>query len=69
MNAKEKSRELYNKFYNTNSHDNSVTARQEIAKQCALIAVDEVLNSNQTWYEGTIPYGYWKEVRKEIEKI
>jgi replication-associated recombination protein RarA len=38
--------------------------RKEMAKQCALIAVDEiirVLQDEQDWY--------WQEVKQEIEKL
>jgi hypothetical protein len=43
------------------------------AKQCALIAVDEILNSNPNYpefkeNEGT-PIRYWEVVKQEIEKL
>jgi len=40
-----------------------------IAKKSALIAVDEILKSNVVWYENSIPYKYWINVKKEIEKL
>ena len=43
------------------------------AKQCALIAVDEILNSNPNYpefkeNEGT-PIRYWEVVKQEIENL
>ena len=40
--------------------------RKEMAKQCALIAVDEMLKTNwiNVWEKD-----YWQEVKKEIEKL
>jgi hypothetical protein len=40
-----------------------------IAKKSALIAVDEILKSNVVWYENSIPYKYWIDVKIEIEKL
>jgi hypothetical protein len=42
------------------------------AKECALIAVDEILFSNNTIFETNIPHEcwkYWIEVKQEIEKL
>ena len=39
-----------------------------IAKQCALIAVDEILNINSVDKDFTLSH-YWEEVKKEIEKL
>jgi len=63
MEAKEKARELVEKFSNVALLDSYE------AKQCALIAVDEILKANKVWYEDSIPYKYWNEVKKEIEKL
>ena len=35
------------------------------AKQCALIAVDEIINAVDEWTEDY----YWQEVKQEIEKL
>ena len=42
-----------------------------IAKQCALIAVDEILTELKDIDDGQtfIPYDYWNEVKHEIEKL
>lgn len=41
------------------------------AKECALIAVDEILESHYVFLTGVKPfiYEYWKEVKQEIEKL
>ncbi len=44
----------------------------KLAKQCALIAVDEILKSNPTIIDCTgteFNYKFWTEVKKEIEKL
>lgn len=58
MTPKEKAVQLVAKFYKYNHIGNSH------AKQCALIAVDECLN---TCVESMIYY--WKEVKNEIENL
>lgn len=64
MTAKEKAFELINKYspilpyYNQKDNLNK-------AKQCALIAVDEILNILFQHYK----IDYWKEVKREIEKL
>jgi hypothetical protein len=41
-----------------------------IAKQCALIAVDEILKAREVSIGGFILDGdYWQEVKQEIEKL
>jgi len=73
MTPKEKAKELKDKFqkqiffYVTNE-------RLDIneAKGLALIAVDEILSSNNTIFETNIPHQcwiYWQEVKQEIEKL
>ena len=63
-NPKEKAEELVMKFYiqEIKYYENIVTA-----KQCALIAVDEILNQF-TWKPST-GMSYWEEVKTEIEKL
>lgn len=42
------------------------------AKQCALIAVDELINDNdhnETIVNGGLNKLYWQEVKQEIEKL
>jgi predicted RNase H-like nuclease (RuvC/YqgF family) len=76
MNPKEKADELVKKMYKAHSNSASLITLY-FAKQCALIAVDEIFefmkmddeytetlsNANSKWV------GYWQEVKQEIEKI
>ncbi len=39
------------------------------AKQCALIAVDEIINVIIGSYDYELENKYWQEVKQEIEKI
>jgi len=70
MTPKEKAKEIYNRYCNMKSHcDNAI--------ECALIAVDEIIefmkmddeytetasNANSKWVE------YWQQVKQEIDKM
>jgi hypothetical protein len=63
MKPKEKAIELVYKFHNyTNTWDN------ELSKQCALIAVDEIIQfGNQQGIRE--PMMYWQSVKQEIIKL
>ena len=75
MTPKEKAKDLVDKFlpeirgadrYNYNLESMNVF----IAKQCALIAVDEIINSRPAITDSQIEYqNYWQEVKSEIEKL
>jgi hypothetical protein len=71
MTAKEKAEEIYNKCLDK-IQGLEGTEWWESSKQCALIAVDEIL---EELYEGSIDYGisarrrYFQEVKQEIEKL
>lgn len=41
---------------------------EEVAKKCALIAVDEILNVTSESYD-IEHINWWKEVKQEIEKL
>jgi len=72
MTAKEKAVELIDKYsinYPIICKLNSRNMYKSEAKHCALIAVDEILSANQIWYADSIPFKYWQEVKKELEKI
>jgi hypothetical protein len=72
MTPKEKANEIFSKMYNE-VYDTYGTEIRFIAKQCALIAVNEMLNE----YPSQVPkdsyemerHLYWLEVKKEIEKL
>ena len=67
MTPKEKAEELVNRFhkYTWNGEDN---LDNKNAKQCALIAVDEILKELPEDYQNDI-WSYWPEVKEEIEKL
>jgi hypothetical protein len=65
MNPKDKAIELVNKYLQV--YDGKVKE----AKQCALIAVDEMLDFRNRLYinEGSLAHQYLIEIKKEIIKI
>ena len=82
MTPKQKAEDLVDKFYQTTPNEYFVNEpigikgrykSWEQAKQCAIIAVDEILNSNPNYpefkeNEGT-PIRYWEVVKQEIENL
>jgi hypothetical protein len=64
MTPEEKAYELIDKFLNPINHLHQYPLCLEAATECALIAVEECLN---TCVESMIYY--WKEVKQEIEKL
>jgi uncharacterized membrane protein len=68
MSPKEKAEELVNKMYVNQWRSN--TMDYKTAKQCALIAVDEILHSRPIITDSQVEYqNYWQEVKQEIEKL
>jgi hypothetical protein len=70
MEAKEKAKELVALFeYEDNLGIADNTGIEGIdkkkAKQCALIAVDEIQKIKSVYHDDTL-YDYWEEVRQEI---
>ena len=61
LNAKEKALELVNKFLNVQNTEYVKHDRSE-AKQCALICVDEKI-------ETLLPYAGLLDIKKEIEEL
>ena len=60
MTPKEKANELIDKMYFS-----SLKITKKNAKECALVAIGEVILSNHIEYSNM---QYWKEVKQEIEK-
>ena len=62
MTPKEKAKELVDKMLN----EQSFTQELYDAKQCALIAVDEILKSHYKPFTGVVPsvYDYWQGVKQ-----
>jgi hypothetical protein len=65
MTPKEKAKDLLCNFYAIQSDEYNYGINWKIAKQCALIAVNEILG-----YMGADRgYAFWQEVKKEIELL
>ena len=73
MTAKEKAKELLDKIYEkiASYPEKSLCYFEwNEAKQCALIAVDEIIDSLQIKnYPQADQYEYWNEVKHEINKL
>ena len=72
MTEKEKAEELVNKFYEIENNSDYFGVNWKIAKQCALIAVDEViqqLTPIEKAPNNKSAFQYWQEVKQEIEKL
>jgi hypothetical protein len=61
---KEKAYELLDIMFRS-----SPTITVEQAKECALIAMDEIIASNTNVTGQTLNGDYWLEVKQEIEKL
>jgi hypothetical protein len=70
MTPKEEAKELVNKFV---SLDNDIfcSVNYPYSKQCALIAVDEILNTIEysSQADELSKVNYWQEIKQEIEKL
>lgn len=73
MTSKEKAVELVDKMYATQGPEDGITYYEAI--DCALIAVDEILNNFGTLTEGKQHYAaystikFYEQVKQEIEKL
>ena len=72
MTPKEKAKELVDKMWNIDEGYGSIGFHE--AKQCTLVAVDEILKvikknftNNVALHNGEL--SYWIEVKQEIEKL
>jgi hypothetical protein len=63
MTPKEKAKELFNKMYFIDDPMGNYPMCFETAKQCALIAVDEIIK------EVVLSSMYWQEVKQEIQAL
>jgi len=70
LSPKEKAKDLVDKIWNIDERYGSIGFHE--AKQCAIIAVDEILNDDmfgmeEECFEKRI--NYWEDVKKEIELL
>ena len=68
MTPKEKAKELTNSFYRIIPLD-KMTIDYNLAKKCALISVDEIMNYMTPQTDSKEAFDYWREVKQEIEKL
>lgn len=64
MTPKEKAEQLINKFF-----FDTMLNELEDAKDCALIAVDEIKEFMSPMVNSKQTYDYWDEVKQKIEKL
>ena len=72
MTPKAKAKELFKKYSKgKDKHGWSLCEFDSCAKQCALIAVDEIINSVVITDLTTADnqFKYWEKVKQEIEKL
>lgn len=70
MTPKEKAQELFFNFYEIDNDSIDFGMNKEMAKQCALIAVDEIIEAlHEHHWQNRLIIDYWQEVKQEIEKL
>lgn len=73
MTPKEKAKELVDKFARIDGYQDSIDlSKCEYEKQCALIAVDEILeiiNNTMVLVDIEDDYDFYLKVKQEIEKL
>jgi hypothetical protein len=79
MTPKEKAKELVDKYLDLDNYNNlnldlfcdECGMSTDAAKQCALIAVDEMLDFRNALYinEGSLAHKYLLDIKQEIEKL
>ena len=69
MTPKEQAEQLFQLYLPYVQSSNYIEEIKDKCKKCALIAVDEILNSILGNYEFDFLRKYWQEVKQEIEKL
>jgi hypothetical protein len=80
MTPKEKAQELVKKFTAHSYHNDNVQQCFDHAKQCAIIAVNQLIEYQDFFMDyvrmdlpsnivAGLPYKYWDKVKKEIEAL
>jgi hypothetical protein len=73
MTPKEKANELVGRFIRFHRNGIYNVVHEDIAKQFALIAVDEIIKAIPDASDDNSPYNhelkYWQEVKQEIENL
>ena len=70
LTPKEKAKELFSKYQNIYITEDSMGIDDELAKQCVLIAVNEIISIKILWFQkDTKDIDFWKEVKEELLKL
>jgi 2-hydroxy-3-keto-5-methylthiopentenyl-1-phosphate phosphatase len=69
MTPKEKAEELIRKYYRWGLHKDGQSLSWLESKECALIAVDEIIEVLWKTNKNETEYRHWQEVKKEIENL
>ncbi len=70
MIPKDKANQLYSKYFELGKDHTRGVSMKHFAKECALIAVQEHINSLVSYeMDLTVQIHYWRKVKAEIEKI
>jgi hypothetical protein len=71
MTAKEKAKQLYNKFYEASDGMGiaKYQSKVELAKKSSIIAADEIIESNTNVTGHTMNLDYWQEVKNELNQF
>jgi hypothetical protein len=67
MTPTEKALELVEKYFDTCHKSSDLELSWKVCKQCALIAVDEILG--QFRWRPSDGLSYWEEVKQEIDNL
>jgi hypothetical protein len=69
MTAKEKAVELYSKYEQLGRDFTRGVSMKEFSKECALIAVDEIVEALENNAANSASWLYYEEVKQEIERL
>jgi hypothetical protein len=69
MTPKERAEELVDSYYNSNSEGDTGWMAKNDAKQCALIAVNEIIHLEIVLGIDNQDFEFWQQVKQEIQMI
>jgi hypothetical protein len=69
MTPKKKAKEIFTRMYNSYDALNKYPMCFDTAKQCALIAVNEIIENEKIDNLEDNNLSYWQKVKTEIEKL
>ena len=70
LTPKEKAKELFSKYQNIYLTEDSMGIDDKLSKECALIAVNEIIKIKLLWFQKDTEYlDFWQEVKEELLKM